>query len=171
MNYKIVPMLPFKVIGFQRVFEEATAYIEIPKFWDEVMGRFANNVFAGKDPINEIEKAVVENRVGEYGVCVDELGEGRFRYLIAGEYSGGKVPEGMVLCELPKGEWAVFDCVGPLPGALQSVNTKIYKEWLPDNPDYELSGNSTVEWYGEGKTDSEDYHSAIWIPVKRKAKQ
>ena len=36
---------------------------------------------------------------------------------------------------------------------------------------YELSGNANIEWYdcinGE-KTDS-DYHSAIWIPVRRKA--
>jgi len=50
------------------------------------------------------------------------------------------------------------------------LNTRIFKEWLPGNPDYEISGNTNVEWYdcvnGE-KTDS-DYHSAIWIPVKKK---
>ncbi len=109
--------------------------------------------------------------IGEYGICVDDLGNGKFRYLIAGKYAGGEVPEGMAVYEFPKGDWAVFDCIGPVPEALQSLNTRIFKEWLPGNPDYEISGNANVEWYdcinGE-KTDA-DYHSAIWIPVKKKA--
>ena len=45
------------------------------------------------------------------------------------------------------GEWAIFNCIGPNPQTLQSVNTRIFSEWLPGNPDYELSGNATVEWY------------------------
>lgn len=67
-------------------------------------------------------------------ICIDDgkaSSKGKFTYLIAGKYTGGEVPEGMMLYEFPQGEWAVFDCVN-----------------------------------GE-KTDS-DYHSAIWIPVKRK---
>ena len=67
-------------------------------------------------------------------------------------------------------EWAIFDCVGTIPNALQSLNTQIFKEWLPGNPDYEISGNSNVEWYDcmNGEKTDPDYHSAIWIPVKRK---
>ena len=76
----------------------------------------------------------------------------------------------MVLYEFPRHEWAVFDCVGPNPQTLQSVNTRIFQEWLPGNPDYELSGNATVEWYDclHGEMTDADYHSAIWVPVKRK---
>lgn len=76
----------------------------------------------------------------------------------------------MVLYEFPMSEWAVFDCIGAMPDALQSLNTRIFSEWLPSNPDYKLSGNTTVEWYDciNGKTTDPDYHSAIWIPVKRK---
>ena len=170
MNYKITPMFPFKVIGFQKVFDMETAYAEIPKFWDEICEKYAYNVYQGNEPANAYEKALVDNCIGEYGVCIDDVGEGKFRYLVAGRYTGGEVPEGMAIYEFPRGEWAVFDCIGPLPESLQSVNTRIFREWLPGNPEFEICGNANVEWYdcvnGE-KTDS-DYHSAIWIPVKRK---
>ena len=36
MDYKITPMFPFKVIGFQKEFDNETAYTEISKFWDEM---------------------------------------------------------------------------------------------------------------------------------------
>ena len=171
MDYKIAPMFPFKVIGFQKVFDNETAYAEIPKFWDEICEKYANSVYAGNAPANPYEQALVDNCIGEYGVCIDDIGGGRFRYLIAGKYTGGAVPEGMVVYEFPRNEWAVFDCIGPNPPTLQSVNTRIFSEWLPGNPDYELSGNATVEWYDciNGEMTDPDYHSAIWVPVKKKA--
>ena len=170
MEPKITPMFPFKLIGFQKEFTYEEAYSEIPKFWDETCERYASCVYAGNPPANPYEQALVDNCIGEYGVCIDDLGGGRFRYLIAGKYTGGPVPEGMVLYEFPRGEWAVFDCVGPNPQTLQSVNTRIFREWLPGNPIYELSGNATVEWYDciHGEKNDPDYHSAIWVPVKRK---
>ena len=171
MEPKITPLFPFKLIGFQKVFTYEEAYSEIPKFWNETCEKYANNVYAGNPPANPYEQALMDNCIGEYGVCIDDLGGGRFRYLIAGKYTGGPVPEGMVLYEFPRGSWAVFDCIGPNPQTLQSVNTRIFREWLPGNPDYELSGNATVEWYDciNGKMTDPDYHSAIWVPVKRKA--
>lgn len=171
MNYKITPMFPIKVIGFQKIFDLETAYAEIPKYWDEICEKYAANVYAGNAPANPYEKAIVDNCIGEYGVCIDDIGGGKFRYLIAGKYAGGDVPEGMVIYEFPRNDWAVFDCVGPIPETLQSANTQIFKEWLPGNKEYELCGNANIEWYdcinGE-KTDT-NYHSAIWIPVKKKS--
>ena len=171
MDFKIAPMFPFTLIGFQKIFENETSYEEIPKYWDEICEKYANNVYAGNEPANPYEKALVDNCIGEYGVCIDDIGEGKFRYLIAGKYTGGEVPEGMVLYEFPRGEWAVFNCRGPLPEAMQSVNTRIFSEWLPGNPEYELSGNANVEWYDciNGEKTDPDYHSAIWVPVKRKS--
>ncbi len=172
MEPKITPMFPFKVIGFQKEFTYEEAYAQIPRFWDEICAKYANNVYAGNPPANPYEQALVDNCIGEYGVCIDDLCGGKFRYLIAGRYTGGPVPEGMVLYEFPRHEWAVFNCVGPNPQTLQSVNTRIFQEWLPGNPDYEICGNATVEWYDciNGETTDPDYHSAIWVPVKRKEK-
>ena len=170
MDCKITKMFGMKLIGFQREFSVENSYGEIPKYWDEICEKYANNVYAGNPPANAYEQALVDNCIGEYGVCIDEPGGDRFRYLIAGRYAGGEVPEGMTVYEFPAGEWAVFNCVGPIPEALQSLNTRIFKEWLPGNPEYELSGCATVEWYDcvNGETTDPDYHSAIWIPVKRK---
>lgn len=170
MDFKITPMFPFKVIGFQKEFDYETAYAEIPRFWDEICAKYAANVYAGNAPANPYEQALVDNCIGEYGVCIDDIPGGKFRYLVAGKYVVGQVPEGMVLYEFPRGQWAVFNCVGPIPEALQTLNTRIFQEWLPGNPDYELCGNATVEWYDcvNGEKTDPDYHSAIWVPVKCK---
>ena len=170
MDCKITPMFPFKVIGFQKEFDNETAYTEIPKFWDEICEKYALGVYAGNAPANPYEQALVDNCIGEYGVCIDDIGGGKFRYLVAGKYTGGDVPEGMVVYEFPGSDWAVFNCIGPVPDALQRVNTRIFREWLPGNPEYELCGNASVEWYDcvNGEKTDPDYHSAIWVPVKRK---
>ena len=147
-------MAGFKVVGFAREFDAETSYTEIPKFWGEICKKY--------------EKEIAENIIGEYGVCVDDIGEGKFRYFVAGIYKGGEVPEGMSVYELPDFDWAVFNCYGPCPKALQDVNTKIWKEWLPGNPDFEFPGRVNIEWYADGDPSAENYHSAIWIPVKKK---
>ena len=168
MDYKVTPKDGLKVIGFQKIFGSETSYAEIPKFWSEVVEKYALNIYAGNEPANEYEKAVRDNRIGEFGICIDDIGGTKIRYLIAGRYTGGEVPLGMELYEFPDGDWAVFDITGPCLGALQSVNTKIFTEWLPGNPDYEISGNANVEWYADGDPAAADYRSAIWIPVKKK---
>ena len=134
MDYRITTMFPFKVIGFQKEFDSETAYDEIPKFWDEICEKYAANVYACNEPANAYEKALVDYCIGEYGICIDDIGNGKIRYLIAGKYTGGEVPEGMEVYAFPGGEWAVFNCIGPVPEALQNVNTRIYREWLPGNP-------------------------------------
>ena len=171
MDYKITPMFPFKLIGFQKIFDSETSYIEIPKFWNEIYRKYGDSVCAGNAPTNPYEQAFVDNCIGEYAVCIDDLSGNRFRYLIAGKYTGGEVPEGMVLYEFPRYDWAVFSCIGPDPETLQSVNTRIFREWLPGNPDYELCGNATIEWYDNtSDPTAPDYHSAIWLPVKKRDK-
>ena len=170
MDYIIEKEQGLQLIGFEREFKEESSYEQIPKFWDEYGEKYmAKLTLQGKKPEGELEEAILNYHVGMFGVCIEDLGEcGRFRYLIAGRYTGGKIPEGMTLYELPEMEWAKFLCKGPMPGALQSVNTKIFREWLPGNPDYEIAMGCNIEWYDEGDTQSADYESAIWIPVKKK---
>ena len=173
MDYVISPVWGFKVIGFQRVFSYDTAYEEIPRFWDEICERYCTRtIYAGLAPSCPEEQAIIDNCIGEYGVCIDDLGGGKFRYLIAGRYTGGPVPDGMTLYEFPTGEWAKFKAVGPLPGSLQSLNTRIFKEWLPGNTDYEMAGSYNIEWYScDGEKSDDDYECGIWVPVKRYQKE
>lgn len=164
MDYVVEKMDAMKVIGYGRTFSYETAYQQIPKFWDE----FCNNC-TSKNNSEEVQKVIEECMIGEYGICIDDIPEqNTFRYIIAGRYQGSIVPEGMNVYEIPALEWVKFKCTGPMPGALQSVNTQIFKEWLPGNPDYDIAFGMNIEWYSCGDTSSPDYESAIWIPVKRK---
>lgn len=170
MDYVVEKMKGFQVIGFSREFSFETSYREIPEFWDEFCRDYMTPLRAKGKPEGLLEETIRGCQVGMYGVCVDDLGvEGRFRYMIAGSYESGAVPEGMTVYEFPDMEWAKFSCKGPMPGALQSVNTKIFQEWLPGNTEYEIAMGANIEWYSrEGNTWDADYESAIWIPVRRR---
>lgn len=164
MDYVVEKMEKMKVIGYERRFSYETAYQEIPKFWSE----FSNDCMNGKND-EKVQAAVEECMIGEFGICIEDNSMGKdFLYMIAGKYNGGNVPEGMKVFELPELEWAKFKCTGPMPGALQAVNTQIFKEWLPGNPDYEIATGMNIEWYSNGDISAIDYESEIWIPVKKK---
>lgn len=169
MEYIVEKMEPFKVIGFERVFSFETSYQEIPKFWDEFCNQYMKPMLASGHPEGEIQQAVINYDIGMFGICIDDQqGENKFKYMIAGLYKGGSVPEGMTVFEIPAHEWVKFKCVGSMPESLQTVNTRIFREWLPGNPDLEIAANINIEWYSQGDTQSTDYESAIWIPVRRK---
>ncbi len=170
MHAKVVTVFPFKVIGFAKEMSADEAEALIPKFWNAFSQKYADSVYVGNPPANPFEQALVDNNIGEYGICIDDLEKGTVNYLIAGKYTGGDVPEGMQLYEVPGGDYAVFDCVGPMPDALQNMNRRVYNEWLPGNPDYELCGNASIEWYDPmcENPDDPNYRSAIWLPVKKR---
>lgn len=175
MDYVVEKRKSFQVVGFEKEFSFDTSYQEIPQFWSELYrGKIAPMQAKGK-PETELEKILCGCHVGEYGICIEKEGSGSiFRYLIAGMCPEGvcregSLPEGMVSYEVPEMEWAKFSCKGPMPGAMQAVNSKIFKEWLPGNPEYEIAMGINIEWYSkEGNTWDADYQSEIWIPVKRK---
>ena len=164
MDYKIEKMDAFKVIGYERDFTYDESYQEIPKFWTE----FMTNCTMNKNS-EQVQSVIERCIIGEYGVCIDDKPETKkFTYMIAGRYDGGTIPPGMRVLEIPAVEWAMFSCIGPLPGSLQAVNTEIFKNWLPGNPDYEMPLSLNIEWYSNGDGSKPDYKSGIWVPVKHK---
>ncbi len=167
MEFVIEKREAMRMIGFERVFSFENSYQEIPKFWDEFCRRYCGD--APCQPGEEkTRQTIAECVVGEFGVCVEEEGNmENFRYYIAGAYQGGEVPEGMKVFEIPASEWAKFRCSGVMPDALQTVNTRIFREWLPGNKEFEMAFHVTVEWYSDGDTETGSYESGIWIPVKR----
>lgn len=164
MQYEIETMEAFQVIGFSRQFSMLDSYEKIPLFWDTFCRKCSQQAYSPA-----IFSVLERCKVGEFGVCIDASSkDATFRYMIAGRYDGGDVPGGMEVCTIPTATWAKFHCVGSMPGALQAVNTQIFKEWLPGNPRYEMAGGYNIEWYSCGDTQAIDYESGIWIPVREK---
>lgn len=150
LDYRIVEKAPFTIVGAKRRFNSDTSYQEIPKFWAEYMDQ------GEKRPI-----------MGTFGVCVD-MGGKDFDYWIADLYKPWKdLPEDCETYQIPGSLWTQFICNGPLPDSLQSVNTKIWSEWLPALQGYELAGKYNLEVYGPPTENPEDYVSYIWIPLKK----
>ena len=167
MEFTVEKREAMKMIGFERVVSYGDSYQEIPKFWQEFCRQYCGEGTAPEKD-KEIRQTIAECMVGEYGVCVEDGQEkDQFRYYIAGAYQGGNVPEGMTVFQTPASQWVKFRCVGPMPEALQTVNTRIFKEWLPGNQEYEIAFHMNIEWYSQGDTQSENYESGIWLPVKR----
>ena len=151
LEYRIVEKPQFTVMGLLRKFNPDTSYQEIPKFWDEIM---------------EMESCSLR---GMYGICLDtDENGGEFEYIIADNYiPWQEIPEGYVTKVIPASTWAVFPCRGPLPKALQDVNTRMWAEWLPNCKNYRLAENLNVEMYAPPAEKPEDTYSEIWLPVQR----
>ena len=148
LEYKIVKKEQFTILGVRRRFHPDTSYAEIPRFWQEHMHSEAAKVVSGM-----------------YGVCMDGYGQ-EFDYLIADNYlPWNDVPDGFETRVIPAGTWAVFPCRGPLPGALQDVNTSIWRTWLPSLTEYRLAGYYNIEMYAPPAERPEDNYCEIWIPV------
>lgn len=169
MDYVVAPMWGFKIIGFERTFTSEEAYKKIPEFWDEICQKYCyGKIYAGKAPSCPEEQAIIDNCIGEYAVCIDDLGGDKFRYIVGGKYTGGVVPEGMSLVEIPGGDWIKFKCIGKVPEAFQALNTRIFKEFIPNCKEYKFEGKLNIEWYSCDLDQNDDnYESGIWLPVTK----
>lgn len=151
LEYRIEEKPRFTLVGLSRTFHADTSYQEIPKFWCEAM---------------EMENAPV---CGTFGICMDlDESSKEFEYLIADIYLPWQaVPKGCVTKVIPASTWAVFPCRGPLPEALQDVNTRMWSEWLPNCRNYRLAANLNIEFYTPMPADPKDAYTEIWLPVER----
>lgn len=174
MECKIVKKAAFTVIGSAKIIKDCDGFKECPKFWNDHFVNGDGNFICGM-----------------YGICIDTA-SGKisaddkvskkqkvetldsFKYMIADDYVPGReYPEKFTTEVIPENTWAVFPCKGAMPEALQSVNQKIFSEWLPQNPDYEVAGKYNIEMYTDASkypkgTADENYYTEIWIPVKAK---
>jgi AraC family transcriptional regulator len=148
LEYKIVEKPQFTVVGKSHRFNMETSYKEIPRLWYEHLKSDDHKILCGV-----------------FGIAMDCDGE-NFDYLIADNYvPWNDIPEGFVTKVIPAGTWAVFPCRGALPEALQSVNSKIWSEWVPSCKAYKLAGNYNIEMYA--KLVDDPNYSEIWIPVEK----
>lgn len=156
MNYRIEEKPAFQIIGVKRHYSTkgGKQLQQIPKMWDK----------ANSDGTTEKLCSLMDGTQpeGVLGVCAD--GDGKeFDYYIA-VASNKPVPQGFVSYMVPAQTWAIFECTGPMPQALQQLQQRIVTEWLP-NSNYRYANAPDIEVYGNGDITSEDYKSEVWLPI------
>ncbi|WP_019850177.1 AraC family transcriptional regulator [Desulfitobacterium sp. PCE1] len=158
MNYKIEKKEAFRIVGVKEHYpmnlEES--FEKVPQFWQKTTMEGA---------IPRILALMDQQPVGLLGIstCMDG---NSFDYYIAVS-SDRTVPEGMSEYTVPECTWAIFECVGPMPHAIQSLQKRIVTEWLPTSG-YEYANAPDIEVYFEGDQSSDDYKCEVWLPVTKK---
>ncbi len=158
MNYKIENWPSFTIVGVKERFtsDQELNFSEVPKFWQQTIEQ-------GKIP--RILGLLDTAPYGLVGLCTCMEGK-EFDYYIA--VPSTKAPlAGMVSYDVPACTWAIFDCRGAMPDAIQTLQKRIITEWLPASG-YEYADAPDIEVYFEGDQQSPDYHCEVWIPVVKK---
>lgn len=162
MNYKIVEKEAFDIIEKAETHsvENAENAKSIPAFWAR----------SHQDGTVKTLMNATTDRTFIFGVCYGNLPKNAktFDYSIAATYSkDAAVPDGFRRNTIPARTWAVFECKGAMPDAIQALWHKIVSEFFPTSsykPTYEMD----IEAYSEGNMSDPNYYSEIWIPVVRK---
>lgn len=157
MNYRIEKKDAFRIIG---VSERYHVNIEenvktIPQFWQRV---------AADGILPNILANMNQQPMGLLGVSTYTDGE-EFDYFIAVS-SNQKVSNGMDEYIVPAGTWAIFECIGANPNAIQQLQKQIVTEWLPSSG-YEYANAPDIELYFDGDQTSPDYRCEVWLPIKK----
>lgn len=161
MNYRIEQKEAVRIVGVKLQAswtpEKQEGFAEVPKFWAE---------HSQKGTIAKLCPLMDGQILGVLGVSVgDWQRTGKFDYYIAVS-SNQRVPEGMYEYEIPAGTWAIFECKGKMPTAIQVLQQRIMTEWLP-NSGYRYVDAPDIELYTDGDPSSDDYLCWVWVPIKK----
>lgn len=155
MDYKIEQKPAFRIVGFRKQFstEDDGQMALIPKMWGELTA----------------ERCEAMRRVASsedfLGVCeMTGDGESEMDYWIAVRSGSGELGE-FESREIPAATWAVFESVGPMPGAIQDVAKRVYGEWFASSG-YKRAAGPDIENYPPGDNASPDYRCEVWVPVE-----
>lgn len=78
--------------------------------------------------------------------------------------SQAEIPQGMKEIIIPETSWAIFDCHGSIPHAIQNGWKYLQEEWLVQYP-FQHAPCPELEWYSVGNVYDQNYLSQIWIPI------
>ena len=160
MNYRIVEKEAFKVLEKAEVHPIVTNEnkYEISDFWDRARA---------DGTILRLMDSLAEGKSNLIGICYGNNIK-TFEYSIAAECDENCiVPEGYRINEIPARTWAVFECTGAMPFAIQKLWHRILTEFFPVS-DYEPTYEMEIEDYPDGDALSDDYKCSIWVPVRKK---
>lgn len=159
MNYRIEKKEAFSVLEkvSRHSVNDEESRASIPAFWTECHKN---------GTVRSLIRAAGENAF-LFGICYGPSeGEDAFEYSVAAACGENEpIPTGFRKNLIPARTWAVFECVGAMPNAIQEMWRAIVSEFFPTSgyvPTYEMD----VEAYTDGDMNAADYRSEIWVPVE-----
>lgn len=159
MNYKVETKEAFRVVGYvtKEQMTMENCFEKVPEFWKQVQEQ------GGMEKLYSFLNKKESKRILGVSACEKGVFSG---YYIAVE-TDVPVPEGMEEYWVPKSTYAIFECIGTMPEAMQKTQQRIFSEWLPASG-YEYASAADIEVYPEGNQQSCDYYSEIWMPITKK---
>lgn len=147
----------FRLVGKSIVLscENNLHFKKIPEFWNDCQ---RNGIFA---ELISIDTAVPKGIFGLLGAYDEQSNEIEYSIMAV---SGQEPPQGFTEINIPKATWAVFDCRGSVPEAIQKGWRYLNEEWLVKYP-FQHAACPEVEWYSDGNVYDGSYLSQIWIPI------
>lgn len=129
--------------------------IRIPEFWSECQkdGSFSQMI--------SMDSGTPKGLFGLFQWDVKRPNEVDYSIMVKADI---ELRSGYTELLIPEATWAVFDCVGPVPQAIQNGWNYLQEEWLVRYP-FQHARCPELEWYSDGNAYAKDYLSQIWIPV------
>lgn len=158
MNYKIEKKDSFKIVGVKEHFlmDVEECFDKVPQFWQKT-------IQSGIVP--DILGQMNREPYGLLGVSACMNGQDLDYYIASATTK--VTPENMDEYIVPESTWAIFECIGSMPIAIQTLQKRIITEWLPTSG-YEYADAPDIEVYFEGDQQSENYKCEVWLPITKK---
>ncbi|MGO2637468.1 AraC family transcriptional regulator [Enterococcus viikkiensis] len=157
MEYQLVEKEAFNVTGVGiELDQDMEKYKKmIPEFWSKV---------SASGELQKLFPIMDQRNPGVMGISMmtSKIQE-NWEYVIG--VASDQVPVGFKHYEVPAAKWAIFSGNGPMPGAIQEMQTQIFTEWLPTSG-FEYAELPDIELYLDANP--ENAHFQIWFPVRVK---
>ena len=156
-SWKLEQKEGFRLVGKRIIVscEDNLHFKKIPEFWNECQrdGTFAKLISMDTD--------VPKGIFGLFGTYEEQSSEMEYSIMAR---SDQELPHGFTEVNIPGATWAIFDCRGPVPQAIQKGWQYLNEEWLVKYP-FQHAQCPEIEWYSNGNAYDSSYLSQIWIPI------
>lgn len=154
-SWQLKQLPAFRLIGKSVTVSVMDAAKQIPKFWSDCQsdGTFYK--------LTQFDQGVPKGMFGGFHHLDETKNQITYTMSVIADQAA---PEGYDEWLISKNTWAIFDCRGPLPKAIQNGWKFLHEEWLMQYP-FGHANSPELEWYSRGNVYDDAYLSQIWIPI------
>lgn len=157
MEYQLIDKSVFNVTGVGITLGKDMEKFkkQIPEFWAET---------SKGGCLEQLIPIMDQQNPGVMGISLMTAeSQEEWEYVIG--VASDDVPENFKQYEIPAAKWAIFSGTGPMPGAIQELQTQIFTEWLPTSG-FEYAELPDIELYLDANPENATFQ--VWLPVRAK---